>query len=208
MSLIKFLGWEHDYGIYRSEIDKEFYRVVDNKLEIYDTDLLVWKECDLPMNEYSKLQSVEQVGIWTEGFAVHNQEEWQLIKNYYLSRNYEIPNSARLAADNYLEDGIVFYVFPHYGHIQVFKNMQIEKRDVVLRFIDWEPKFYAVYTGGANFGTTMYWEIKPNRREASLVERDKVESWHTTGMLNTTREWRRCGVTSPDAVFILVENDK
>lgn len=208
MNLIDFLGWEHDQGIYRNEVDEECYKIVNNKLEIYDPDLLEWKECELPINEYSKLQSVEQVGVWREGFAIHNEEEWQLVKNYYLLRNYEISNSVRLAADNYLEDGIVFYVLPYYGRIQVISNIQIVKRDLTLRSIDWEPKFYAVYAGKANFGTTMYWEIKPNRREVALVEKDKVENWHTTGILNTAREWRRCGVTLTDSAFIPVENDK
>ena len=208
MNLIDFLGWGHDHGIYRSEVDEEFYRVVNNKLEIYDPDLLEWEECKLPINEYSKLQSVEQVGVWTESFPVHNQEEWQLVKNYYLLRNYEISNSVRLAAYNYLEDGVVFYAFPYYGHIEVISNIQIVKRDLILKSIDWEPKFYAVYTGKANFGTTMYWEIKPNRREVTLVEKNKVENWNTTGMLNTAREWRRCGVTLTDAAFIPVEDYK
>lgn len=208
MNLTNFLGWEHDNGIYRSEVNGQFYRVVDDKLEIYDPNLLEWGECNMPINEYSKLESVEEVGFWSEGFKVHNKEEWELVKAYYLHKGYKTWDGVMFRANMHLEDNVPFYAFLDYGKVEVTTNKEIVKRDLILKSVDWEPKYYAMYFGKAKFGFQMYWQIEPNRNRVSLIEKGKVENWHSADILNTAREWQRFGVTIEDAVFIPVSSDK
>lgn len=206
MSLVDFLGWASDKVLYRSEADKELYRVVNNTLEVYNPDKLEWTRCDMPINEYTTLQAVKYIGEWTEGFEIRNAEDWQLVKTYYLQNGYSKSEGVIFSADGYIENNVVFYVWPHHGRIQITTNKEWAKRDLVLKPIDWHPKYYAKYAGKAKFGTQMYWQMEGNRNEVSLVEKDRVESWHSMGMLGTLRDWKHCGIAEEDAVFIPVEN--
>ena len=201
MNLVDFLGWEDSNGIYRSEVDGEFYRVVDNMLEIYDPDLLEWEDCDMPINEYSKLQTVEEVGVWREGFAIHNKERWELVKGYFLQNGYEISDSLSLIANIYLKEDIVFYVYQYYGHVQITTDTQVAKRDLILEPIKCPLKFYAEYIGRADFGEKMYWRINSDGSTVSLLREKAIVNWHDAGILNTLKGWERCGITTKNAVF-------
>lgn len=176
MDLVDFLGWNDNNGIYRSQIDGEFYRVVDNILEIYDFDLLEWEDCDMPINKHHKLMSVEKVGVWSEGFEIHNEEEWELVKTRYLQKGYDVLESTMLTANNYLEDGIVFYMFLYAGCVQIIKNRYTVKRNLVLKPIDWRIKFYTRYVRRAKLDT------------ASLFEKEYTAKWHSTDVLDTLKE--------------------
>lgn len=202
MDLVSFLGWENSHGVYRSKVDEKIYRIVDNKLEVYKSHSSRWENCNMPINQYYKLKHVQKVGIWSEGFEIHNEEEWQLVKTYYLQNGYGMPDGTVFSAERYIENHVAFYVWLHYGKVQITTNKEWAKRDLILKPINWEPKYHAVYAGKADFGTPMCWQINSNRCTVSLVENNKVENWHSMGMLSTLKAWRRCGVAEENAVFI------
>ena len=208
MKLIDFLGWTNNNGLYRNEVNRELYRVINNTLEVYNPDRLEWEKSVITINEYVKLQFVKQTGEWIEGFEIHNADEWQLVKTYYLQNGYAMSEGVVFSADGYIENNVVFYVWPQYGEIQITTNKERAKRNLVLKPIDWEPKFYAKYAGKAKFYGEMYWRIEVNRWEVSLIGKENVVNWNSMSMLGTLRDWKRCGITEEDAVFIPVENYK
>lgn len=176
MNLVNFLGWEHENGIYRSKANGQLYRVVDNRLEIYDPDLLEWGESTIPINMLYKLRSVEEVGFWSEGFKVQNKEDWELVKYYYSQKGYEIYKSAVLRATEYLENNTVFYASIYYGKVEITTSEELVKRDLVLKPIDWRIKFYTKHARRAKLDTT------------SLFEKEYVAKWHSADVLDILKD--------------------
>ena len=87
MDLVNFLGWEDRSGIYRSRVNGELYRIVNNRLETFVPEISDWRESNIRVNKLYKLMPMKQVGTWSEGFEIHSEEEWEFVKNYYLQRN-------------------------------------------------------------------------------------------------------------------------
>lgn len=165
MDLVNFLEWEDCFGMYKGKVDGEFYRVVDNKLEIYDSNLLDWKACDMPINEYYKLKSVERVGEWAEGFAIMGEEEWKLVKNYYSQKGYYVPHSVTAMADRYTEKNFMFYTWIHYGILQAGTFIELRRRDLMLRLINRPQEPYLKYVGKESPDSKMFWQIEQEIRE-------------------------------------------
>lgn len=188
MNLVSFLEWNDNNGIYRSQIDGEFYRVVDNILEIYDFDLLEWEDCDMPINEYSKLESVEEAGFWSEGFKVQNKEDWELVKHYYSQKGFEIYQSAALRATEYLESNTVFYAFIYYGKVGTTIHELFAKRNLILKPIDWEAKHYPKHCRKIKFDDETYWQRNSNLDTVCLLEREYTAKWHSTNMSDILKD--------------------
>lgn len=188
MNLINFLGWEYENGMYKSNIDEEMYRVIEDKLQIYNPNLLKWEACNMPIKEYSKLQSVELVGIWTEGFAIHNEIEWLFAKNYFLHKDYEVPNSLVDSANNYLEENTVFYLFPYYGKLQIITDKQTAKKDLILKSIEVDPKCTVKYAGRAKFDYEAFWQRNSKCDTTSLFNKEYVVKWHSTDIPDSKKD--------------------
>ena len=176
MNLVSFLGWENSNGIYRSETNGQFYRVVDDKLETFVPEISEWRESNIRINKLYKLKPMIEVGAWSEGFKVQNKEDWKLVKYYYSQKGFEIYKSAALRATEYLENNTVFYAFIYYGKVEITTSEELVKRDLVLKPIDWRIKFYTKYVRRAKLDT------------ASLFEKEYTVKWHSTDVLDTLKE--------------------
>lgn len=188
MNLIKFLGWEYENGMYKSNIDEETYRVTEDRLEIYNPNLLKWEVCNMPINEYSKLQSVELVGLWTEGIPIHNEIEWLFAKNYFLQRDYQVPNSLVESANNYLEENTMFYLFPYYGKLQIITEKQMVKKDVILKPIEVDSKCTVKYAGREEFVYEVFWQRNSNLDTVPLFKKEYEAKWHSTDVPDTQKD--------------------
>ena len=188
MNLVSFLGWEYENGMYKSNIDEETYRVTEDRLEIYNPNLLKWEVCNMPINEYSKLQSVELVGIWTEGFAIHNEIEWLFAKNYFLQKDYQVPSSLVYSANNYLEENTVFYLFPCCGKLQIITDKQTAKKDLILKPVEVDSKCTVKYAGRAKFEYETFWQRNSNLDTTSLLNKEYTAKWHGIDVLDTLKD--------------------
>lgn len=135
MKLVEFLNWNCKNGVYKSEVDGEIYRIVDGILEMYEPDSLEWERCNMPINKYTTLQAVKQVGEWIAGFEIYNEVNWQLVKTFYSQNGYGMPKDIVFTADRYVENRVVFYIWLEDGKIQMTTNKRWANKNLALRSI-------------------------------------------------------------------------
>lgn len=188
MNLVNFLGWENSNGIYRSEVYGELYRVVNNRLETFVPEISDWRESNIRINKLYKLKPMKQAGTWSEGFEIHNEEEWELVKAYYLQKGFDVLQNTEFRASQLIKNNVMFYAFLYYGKLETTIQELFVKRNLILKPIDWEAKHYPKHCRKIKFDDETYWQRNSNLDTVCLLEKEYTTKWYSTDVLDTLKE--------------------